>query len=154
MVRWHESHDSVVGRWPPGIALALPPARWQVAQLPGATPVCENGPLPASAVAPAAARGAGPAAGVTGRGVGAGRFARTAAGLGLPWAAAAAAAAKPPVALWQSMQSEAVVLPWWLPIVAVLMLAPNHFVPLGAWQVTHFGVDVPLLLLPWPLPRV
>jgi hypothetical protein len=66
-------------------------------------------------------------------------------------AAAAAAAAKPPVALWQSMQSAVVELPWWLPIVAALKLTPYHFVPLGAWQLTHFGVDEPVLLVPLPL---
>jgi hypothetical protein len=108
---------------------------------------------PAPVVGRGVAPDDGPVTGVTARGTGAGRFATTAAGLGLAWAAAAAAA-NPPVGLWQSMQSEAGVLPWWLPIVAVLMLAPNHFVPPGAWQVTHFGVDEPLLGVPLPLVQV
>ncbi len=72
-------------------------------------------------------------------------------GRGLALAAAAAAAAKAPVGLWQSMQSALVLLPWWLPIVAALRLVPYHVAPLGAWQVTHFGVDDPELLLPLPL---
>jgi hypothetical protein len=66
-------------------------------------------------------------------------------------AAAAAVAAKPPVGLWQSTQSAVVLLPWWLPIVAVLKLTPYHLAPLGAWQVTHLGVELPVLLLPLPL---
>ena len=41
MVRWQESHDAVVGRWPDGLPFALEPL-WHVAHVPGATPVCEN----------------------------------------------------------------------------------------------------------------
>jgi hypothetical protein len=81
----------------------------------------------------------------------AGRFVRPLVGLGLALAAAAAAAAKPPVALWQSMQSADAELPAWLPIVSVLCLVPYHEAPLGAWHVTHRGVEVPVLLCPLPL---
>ena len=81
----------------------------------------------------------------------AGRFVSPVVGLGLALAAAAAAAAKPPCGLWQSMQSAVVELPWCLPIVAVPMLTPNHVAPLGAWQVTHCGEELPVLLLPLPL---
>jgi hypothetical protein len=152
VVRWHASHDSAVGRWPPGIALAPPPALWHVRQLPGGTPKCEYGPVPASDAAPEAARPRGPVVGATG--VPDGRTAGPPVGLGLALAAAAAAAAKPPVELWQSMQSAVVELPWWLPIVAVLKLTPYHLAPLGAWQVTQRGLDDPLLLLPLPLVQV
>ena len=84
-------------------------------------------------------------------GLPAGRIDRPPVGLGLALAAAAAAAAKAPVGLWQSMQSAAVVLFWWLPIVAVLSVTPYHLAPLGAWHVTHFGVDFPEPLVPLPL---
>ena len=148
VVRWHASHDRAVSRCPPGIAVAPPPGLWQVAQLPGATPRCENGPVPATDPGPGVTRG-GPALGSVGLPVG--RTGTPPVGLSLALAAAAAAAAKPPVGLWQSMQSAVVLLPWWLPIVAVLKLTPYHVAPLGAWQVTHFGVEVPVLLLPLPL---
>ena len=98
---------------------------------------------------PPGGRGVGPEAGAVG--LPAGRTVRPPVGLGLALAAAAAAAANAPVGLWQSMQSAVVLLPWWLPIVAVLKVVPYHLVPLGAWHVTHRGVDVPVLLLPLPL---
>src|SRR6267378_3652345 len=139
VVRWHALQDNAVGRW-------------QLVQLPGATPRCENGPVPASSVVlgfvPAVARGFGPEIG----GLPAGRTGTPVVGLGLALAAAAAAAAKPPVGLWQSTQSAVVVLLACWPSVLVLKLVPYHVAPLGAWQVLHFGVDVPVLLL--PLPRV
>lgn len=68
-------------------------------------------------------------------------------------AAAAAAAPKPPVP-WHLMQSSVAALPWWLPIVAVLRLVPYHFVPEGAWQVTHLGVDEVLAVKVMNLPEV
>jgi hypothetical protein len=98
--------------------VALPPARWQLAQLPGRTPACENGPLAGSAVVPAVAdkavvpavaRGFGPETVGLPVGLPAGRIERPLVGL-LGLALAAAAAAKPPVGLWQSMQSEVAVL--------------------------------------------
>ena len=49
------------------------------------------------------------------------------------------------------MQSAAGLLLSWLPIVSVLWLVFCHLAPFGAWQVTHFGVEVPVLLLPVPL---
>ncbi len=111
VVRWQASHNSVVGKWLFGFAVALPPGRWQLAQLPGRTPACENGPLPGNGngngLVPAVARGfVGPKA----DGLPVGRTGTPVVGRGLALAAAAAAAAKPPVGLWQSMQSEAGVL--------------------------------------------
>ena len=38
LVRWHVSHDWLVGRWLAGLALALRPL-WQLAQVPGGVPV-------------------------------------------------------------------------------------------------------------------
>jgi hypothetical protein len=152
VVRWQASQDSVVGKWPPGSALARPPVLWQVVQLPGATPTCENR-VPGTGVvdpdgAPAVTPEVGAVVEVAPAGLPIGLTAATV-GLGLALAAAAAKAA--PVALWQSMQSAAAVLPWWAPIVAVLKVAFCHRVPLGAWQVTHFGADEPEPLVPLPL---
>jgi hypothetical protein len=158
VVRWQASQDSVVRRCPPGVALALPPGRWQLAQLPGMTPMCEYGPTAGGGVAPPAARGVTPVVG--GAGPLGGRTVIPEVGAaevpGAPFApgifidsigllaAAAAAAAKPPCALWQSMQSDAVVLPSWLPSVLVPRLTPNHDVPDGAWQALHlYGADDP-----------
>jgi hypothetical protein len=61
---------------------------------------------------------------------------------------ALAAAAEPPmlVVVWQLTQSWLVVLPLWLPTVAVLRLTPYHFCPDGPWQPLHVGVDTALLL--------
>ena len=153
VVRWQASQKSVVRRCEAAAWTALPPARWQLAQLPGVTPMCEYGPV-GGTEAPPVARAVKPEVGP----VDAPRPALAPAifivrpVVGRFWAAAAAAA-KPPVGLWQSTQSAVALLPWWLPIVAVLMrLTFCHFVPLGAWQLTHFGVEVPVLLL--PLPRV
>jgi hypothetical protein len=39
--RWHESQERDVTKWLAGLPLALAPA-WHVAQVPGATPVCEK----------------------------------------------------------------------------------------------------------------
>ena len=105
--------------------------------------------MAAGAAVPSAARAPKPEVGAVG--LPAGRIDRPVVGRGLALAAAAAAAAKPPVGLWQSMQSAVVVLLSWLPIVSVLRLAPYHAAPFGAWQATHFGVDEPVLLLPLPL---
>ncbi len=98
--------------------------------------MCANGPLAIAGVVPAVARGISPEVAVLpvpAAGLPAGRFVRPAVGLGLALAAAAAAAAaKPPVGLWQSMQSEEGVLFSCAPSVLVLSEVPNHFVPDGA----------------------
>jgi hypothetical protein len=129
---------------------------WQLAQLPGATPTWENWPPATDVVVPVGAGAVRPEVGAavdpTPAGLPAGLTVRPLVGRGLALAAAAAAAAKPPVGLWQSMQSAVVELPAWLPIVLVLRLVPYHVAPLGAWQFTHRGVDDPELLV--PLPRV
>src|SRR5207245_727687 len=91
-------------------------------QLPGATPRCENGPLPGNEVVPAGGRGVGPEAGAVG--LPAGRTVRPPVGLGLALAAAAAAAANAPVGLWQSVQAAVVLPPWGLPAVPT---------PVSAW---------------------
>ena len=39
MVRWHVSHEAVVGMWPLRLPVAVEPL-WQVAQVPGATLLC------------------------------------------------------------------------------------------------------------------
>jgi hypothetical protein len=39
VVLWHVSQEAVVGIWPLGLPIAMVPL-WQVAQVPGATPVC------------------------------------------------------------------------------------------------------------------
>jgi len=38
VVRWHVSHEAVVGTWLPGRPRAIDPL-WHVMQVPGATPV-------------------------------------------------------------------------------------------------------------------
>ncbi|MFH1819749.1 MAG: hypothetical protein ABIK08_08855 [Pseudomonadota bacterium] len=38
VVLWHESHEAVVGIWVAGLPVAVVPL-WQVAHVPGATPV-------------------------------------------------------------------------------------------------------------------
>jgi len=115
-VRWQASHESAVGRWLAGLAVALPPGAWHDTQPPGATPTWVKGvPAAGTPIPVPAGRTAGPPAER--------RMGRR----------AAAAAAAPPklLVLWQLMQSWLVVLPWWLPTVAVLSDTPYHFAPLG-----------------------
>jgi hypothetical protein len=153
VVRWHKSHDSAVARWLAGLAVALPPARWQVAQVRGITPTCENAPAAAvvDALTPAAREV--PGTGVTGVMPLPGALPEAAAEAAEAIfdsvvIGALAAAAEPPmlVVVWQFTQSWLVVLPWWLPTVAVLRLTPYHFCPDGPWQLLHVGFDTALLL--------